>query len=81
MLFIGIGALLILGGVMYMAGQAIWRGPLSSRRRLPVVGATLEPQNRGLRIFGIARNWPGLALITLGIVLLFAGSAAVVPVP
>jgi hypothetical protein len=80
MAFIWLGALLILAGVVYMAGQAIWRGPLSARRQMPVAGATLEPPNRGLRIFGLARNWPGLAMIALGAIFLFAGAAAQVPV-
>jgi hypothetical protein len=29
MFLIGLGALLVLGGVLYMARAAIWRGPLS----------------------------------------------------
>jgi hypothetical protein len=29
MFLIGLGALLVLGGILYMARAAIWRGPLS----------------------------------------------------
>jgi len=29
MFLIGLGALLVLGGILYMARNAIWRGPLS----------------------------------------------------
>jgi hypothetical protein len=81
MSFIWLGALLIFAGVVYMAAQAIWRGPLSARRRLPGAGATLEPPQSGLRMFSLARNWPGLALIVLGAILLFAGGAGPPPVP
>ena len=81
MLLIWIGALMIIAGVVYMAGQAIWRGPLSASRRRPSAVAvdTLEPPQRGMRIFGLARNWPGLALIVFGAVLLFVGSPAPLP--
>jgi hypothetical protein len=81
--FVWLGALLIIAGVVYMAGQAIWRGPLSgsSSGRAPVGGQTLEPAHRGLRMFGLARNWPGLALIVVGMVLLAAGAGTGVPAP
>jgi hypothetical protein len=81
--FIWVGALMIIAGLVYMAGQAIWRGPLSGagRGRAPVSGQTLEPPHRGLRMFGLARNWPGLALIAVGMVLLFAGAGTGVPAP
>lgn len=76
MALIWLGALLILGGVVLMAFQAIWRGPLSSpgRRQAPVTGATLEPPQRGIVVFSLSRNWPGLALIALGVVLLLAAA-------
>jgi hypothetical protein len=81
--FVWLGALLIIAGVVYMAGQAIWRGPLSGsgRGRAPVGGQTLEPTHRGLRMFGLARNWRGLALIAVGMVLLAAGAGTSVPAP
>ena len=31
MFLIGLGALLVLGGILYMARAAIWRGPLAAR--------------------------------------------------
>ena len=59
-----IGALLVLGGVVYMAAAAINRGRMSdpgpddadAGRR------TLEPHQRGLGFLGFRANWPGLAV-------------------
>jgi len=50
MMVIGLGALLVFGGVLYMVRAVIWRGPLSgsgSSRSGPVPD-TLEPPRRGL---------------------------------
>ena len=75
MLLIWLGAVSVLGGVLFMAAQAIWRGRLSGRRsRSQWRSDTLEPQERGSG-FGLAANWPGLALIALGTILLLAGAA------
>ena len=54
-------------------------GPVerSDRRRTMVETTTLEPQTRGTA-FDLRSNWIGLALLALGVVLLFAG-AAVIP--
>jgi hypothetical protein len=76
MLFIWGGALLVVGGVLYMARQAIRRGRLSEARPA-APGArndTLEPSGRG-RGFDLAANWPGLALIVGGALLLMVGAA------
>ena len=71
-----IGALLVICGVVYMAGKVIWKGRLSgaSRQRTMVESTTLEPQTRGTA-FDLKSNWIGLALVALGAVLLFAGAA------
>ena len=71
-----IGALLILGGVVFMAAQPLLRGRLSGGKRLPSSGSsdTLEPQ-RPAGGFGIEYNWPGFALVGLGAVLLLVGAA------
>jgi hypothetical protein len=71
-----IGALLILGGVVFMAAQPLLRGRLSGGKRLPSGGSsdTLEPQ-RPAGGFGIKSNWPGFALVGLGAVLLLVGAA------
>ena len=74
MLVIWLGALLVIGGVLFMAAQAIWRGRLSVKRpRSAPAGDTLEPAERGGG-FGLATNWPGFALIALGAILLLAGA-------
>lgn len=76
MLVIWLGALLIIGGVLFMATQAIWRGRLSERRRRAAgADVTLEPRERGGG-FGLATVWPGFALIALGAILLLAGAAS-----
>jgi hypothetical protein len=76
MLVIWLGALLVFGGVLFMAVQTIWRGPLSDARRSRSAGATLEPLTPDAGgVFGVKANWPGFVLIALGAVLLLAGAA------
>lgn len=67
-----IGALLILAGVVYMAAAAIWRGRMSDPMHNPgdTTDRTLEPRQGGMRFLGLGANWPGLAMIALGVVLL-----------
>ena len=73
MTVIYIGALLVFGGVLFMAYKAIVRGRLSgaSRRDSMVESTTLEPQGRSAA-FDPKANWLGLALIALGTILLLA---------
>jgi hypothetical protein len=59
---IWIGALLVIGGVLFMARAAILRGKMSN----PHAGATLEPDRRSLRFLGVSANWPGIVLISVG---------------
>ena len=84
MTLVMIGAMLVLAGVVFMAAQPIWRGRLSSVKR-PGDGVangpgpqgasdTLEPR-RPSKGFGLSWNWPGLAMIAAGAVLLLAGGA------
>ena len=71
MIVIGLGALLVFGGVLY-----IWRGSLSgsgSSRSGPV-RSTLEPPRRGLGFLGLGPNWPGFLLIAIGAILLLSGT-------
>ena len=75
MLIIWLGALLILGGVLFMAEQTLLGGRLSGRfRRTPAEAGTLEPRERGGG-FGLRTQWPGFAMIAVGAVLLLAGAA------
>ena len=71
-----IGALLVTGGVVYTATQAIWRGRLSDARPTSsgLARDTLEPRNPAGG-FDLKANWPGLALIGVGALLLLVGAA------
>jgi hypothetical protein len=77
MLVVGLGGLLILSGVVYLATRAIGRAPLSggSPPRSLEGRDTLEP--RGLHhggLFAFERNRLGFALIALGAILLLASA-------
>jgi hypothetical protein len=67
------GALLVLGGILYMVRTAIWWGSLS-RPSVPV-SDTLEPSRRGVRFLGLGANWPGILLMVIGAVLLLSGAS------
>ena len=69
-----LGALLVLGGILYMARTAIWRGPLSGRDSARPVRGTLEPPQRSVRFLGLGTNWPGLLLMAVGAILLVSGA-------
>ncbi|QJP14780.1 hypothetical protein G3545_14675 [Starkeya sp. ORNL1] len=73
MLVILSGALFILAGVLYLGVAAILNGPLSRSRRSAAASDTLEPPERGISVFGLSRNWPGLALLALGSLLMLTG--------
>lgn len=75
MFLMGVGALLIFGGLLYMVRATIWRGPLSGRDSSRPVRGTLEPPRRGLGFLGIASNWPGIVLIAAGAVLMASGAS------
>jgi len=74
MFLMGLGALLALGGILYMARSAIWRGPLSGPESSRPVRDTLEPPRRSMRFLGLGTNWPGILLMAVGAVLLVAGA-------
>jgi len=72
MFLIGLGALLVLGGISYMA-RCYWRGPLSGPDSSRPVRDTLEPPRRGVRFLGLGTNWPGILLMAIGAILLVSG--------
>ena len=77
MLVIWLGALFVLGGVVFMMAQPIWRGRLSDASKRTSSGAprdTLEPRRPGAG-FTLKANWPGLVLVVLGGIFLLAGLA------
>ena len=75
MFLMGLGALLVLSGILYMARTAIWRGPLSGPDSSRPVRGTLEPPQRSVRFLGLGTNWPGILLMAVGAVLLVSGSS------
>ena len=75
MFLMGLGALLVLGGVLYMARSAIWRGSLSGPDSSRPVRNTLEPPRRGVGFLGLGTSWPGILLMATGAVLLLSGAS------
>ncbi len=75
MFLMGLGALLVLGGFLYLARSAIWRGPLSGPESSRPVRDTLEPPRRSMRFLGLGTNWPGILLMAVGAVLLVSGGS------
>lgn len=74
MLLIAIGALLIIGGVVLAANSTLKRGRLSEAEQ-PVSHEprdSLEPTGRG-RSLSLKADLPGLAMIAIGVILLFLG--------
>ena len=69
-----VGALLVLGGLVYMAWAAIGRRRMSDPAATPNDAGTrtLEPRHRGLRFLGWKANWPGLVMMAFGGLLLLA---------
>ena len=74
MVLILLGALLVLGGVVWLAAQPAWRSRLSRGRVDSIQDKTLEPV-RPAAGFGLSGNWFGLATIGLGLILLLLGAA------
>jgi hypothetical protein len=83
MLVIWLGALLVLGGLLFTVAQPIWRGRLSEARRRrssAVPTDTLEPRSPGAG-FGLKENWPGLVFMVLGGILLLVGAFSLPSAP
>jgi len=74
MLTILLGAVLMFGGLLFVAAQPIFRARLSSVRRTSAATPepTLEPAKPGAG-FSLKEIWPGLAMIVVGGILLLAG--------
>jgi hypothetical protein len=69
-----VGALLIIVGLVLMAGPPIWRGRLSGGRSAAAPQApTLEPRQPAAG-FGLKANLPGLAVMALGVLVMLAGT-------
>jgi hypothetical protein len=70
MILMGLGAMLVLGGLLYMARSAIFLGALSRPTR-----GTLEPPRRGVGFLGLGANWPGILLMAIGAAMLVSGAS------
>ena len=77
MLGIWLCALLFFAGLIYLASEALRRGRLSGTTGTspPVQDGTLEPRRHGVGFLGLTTNWPGLALMAIGALLLLFGAA------
>ena len=76
MVLIAIGALLIIGGMVLAANSTLKRGRLSQAEQ-PISHEprdSLEPTGRGRRL-SFKADLPGIAMIALGVLLLFLGSS------
>jgi hypothetical protein len=66
------GAVLMIGGLLYLFQEALSRR-LSEPRQSAHGNQTLEPRPQGLRFLGLSRNWPALLIIAVGALLLIFG--------
>jgi len=80
MLVIWLGVIFVVGGLLFMVAQPIWRARFSDATKrtssgisLGVPRGTLEPRRPGAG-FELKASWPGLVLIVLGGILLLAGA-------
>ena len=78
MLVIWLGVLFVVGGLLFMVAQPIWRARFSDATKrtssgvsLGVPRDTLEPRRPGAG-FELKASWPGLVLIVLGGILLLS---------
>lgn len=71
-----IGALLIIGGVLYGAAQVLWGGNLSDVRQGEAAraGASLEPR-QSPKAFSFKTHWPAFVLILVGGILVLTETA------
>jgi hypothetical protein len=73
---IWVGALLVLGGLLTLAAPPVWRRHVSGRQPRPRLGRdTLEPREPWVDI-DPEEDWPGIALVVMGAILLLAGTFA-----
>jgi hypothetical protein len=74
-IFIWLGALLIIAGVVVTAVPSILEGRLSRLRRVDSgqPSSTLEPKRPAK---GFRASWPGLAMIGVGVVLMLLGATS-----
>ncbi|MGK6312686.1 hypothetical protein [Neorhizobium sp. DT-125] len=78
MLAIVLGSILVVIGLLYLLREALGRRRLSDPHRPDQASAkpTLEPRHQGVGFLGLRRNWPGLAMMAVGAILLISGAYA-----
>jgi hypothetical protein len=66
------GAFFMSAGILYSVWIALSARNLSNlpRQSDNANSPTIEPERQGLRFFGLTRNWPALALVMIGALLL-----------
>ncbi|CAN7412999.1 hypothetical protein [Rhizobium sp. LjRoot254] len=76
MFTIVLGSILFILGLLYLFREALVSRRLSDPHRTNGANAkpALEPRGQGLRFLGLGRNWPGLAMIVVGSILLISGA-------
>lgn len=76
MITIAVGSILFILGVLYLFREALVHRRLSDLHRTSGSNAkpALEPRGQGVRFLGLGRNWPGLAMIAVGSILLISGA-------
>ena len=76
MFIIWLGAFLVVCGLICMVYETLRRGRLSGTQRPTpsVEDGTLEPRRHGVGFLGLAGNWPGLALMGAGFLLMLLGA-------
>ena len=73
---IWVGALLVLGGLLTLVAPSIWRRHVSGRQPRPTVGRVAQERREPRSDIDPERDWPDIALIAMGIILLLAGTFA-----
>ena len=78
MLTIVLGSILFVAGLLYLFRGALDRRRLSEPHRSGGADAkpTLEPRRQGIGFLSLTRNWPGVAMMAVGAILLISGAYA-----
>jgi hypothetical protein len=77
-LTIALGSILFVAGLLYLFRGALTRRRLSEPHRSGQTDAkpTLEPPRQGVAFLSLSRNWPGMAMMAVGAILLISGAYA-----
>ncbi len=73
MFLVGLGAVLVLGGVLYMARSAISGGSLSGRVPPGRFAALWSRHDAAWDSWGFGPNWPGILLMVMALCAVLLG--------